>query len=158
MVALVNRRSPVQVLAQSGAAVSGAADTNENTLATITIPAGAMGANGQVIVEAAWEMTSSANNKTFRIKFGGTSYFNLALTTRTLLKTQVTIANANSASSQVGHNNGEVVQLGTSTAGAKTTSAVDTTAAVTLLITGQKASGAETLTLLWYRVLLYPAP
>ena len=42
------------ILAQSAVAVSKTGDTNEATLASITIPAGAMGANGSLRLTTVW--------------------------------------------------------------------------------------------------------
>jgi hypothetical protein len=59
------------ILGASAVAVSGAADTNENILATITIPAGAMGLNGILRVYADYTVTNNANAKTLRVRLSG---------------------------------------------------------------------------------------
>lgn len=153
-------QQPVIVLAKSGAAVNTPADTSEDTLATITIPANAMGANGFLRITTLWTFTSSGNNKTPRIRFSGaagTIYMNPVFTATVGLAQMTVIANRGATNSQVGFasaaTNGG---LGVSSASANVTSSVDTTAATTVVITGQKASAGETLTLESYLVELLP--
>lgn len=153
--------SNIQVLAKSAVAVSGAADTNENILATVTIPAGAMGANGALRLTCFWAVTGSTNAKTLRVRLGGiggTAYVATAIATAgiTAVEMDGNIANRNSQSSQIGwvsafSSVGSIAQ-----SGSKITSAIDTSAATTLVITGQKALGSETLTLDAYLVELIP--
>lgn len=145
-----------RILGASAVAVSGAADTNENILATITIPAGAMGLNGILRVEALWTVTNSANNKTLRIRYSGasgTQYIGNVVTTVATARALVSIANRGVTNSQVAMANSFNTMWG-STTNAVTTSAVDTTVATTIVITGQKASAAETITLEQYVVEL----
>lgn len=145
-----------RVLAKSGAAVSGAADTNENTLATITVPAGALGANGQLRVRAHFTQTNSGNNKTYRFRFSGAAGTVLATTVSGAADFNTfdfAIANQNATNAQRSFGHGAynadtpVVADGTNT-----TAAIDTTAQTTLVITGQKASAGETITLQAYTV------
>lgn len=147
------------ILGAGGAAINTPADTSEDTLATIVVPAGVMGANGFLRISTLWSFTSSANNKTPRIRFSGASgtiYMNPVFTTTVGLAQLTIIANRNAANSQVGFasaaTNGG---LGTSSASAAVTSSVDTTAASSIVITGQKASAGETLTLEYYLVEVF---
>lgn len=142
------------LLASSWVAVSGAADTNENTLATITVPANTLRANGILRLMSFWSFTNNANTKTMRVKYSGaagTAYMSFALTTQGSVMGITTIANANATNSQTG---GTMAVGGNNTAlssGATAiTSSVDTTAATTILLTGQKATGTDTLTLIGY--------
>lgn len=143
------------ILAKSGAAATVSATASEEALATVSIPAGAMAANGMLRVTTLWSCTNSANNKTPRVRLGGlsgTDYANLSFNSMTGFRIVTEIINANSAGGQIGHSNirsdgGESQQLGLS-------SAVDTTAAVDLVISGQKASAGETLALTSYLVEL----
>lgn len=147
--------SPIRILGSSGVAVSCPVDTTEDTLATITVPAGAMGLNGLIRLKAWYSFTNSANNKTMRIRYtaiGGTVVGSFTATTTPSLPIWVEIQNANSASVQVAAsfaNNGS----GTGIV-APQALAVDTTAATTIVITGQKALNSETLTLSQYLVEL----
>jgi hypothetical protein len=143
-----------RVLAQSAVSVSHTGDLLEITLATITVPAGAMGANGCVIVEAQFSYPNSANVKTLRIKFGGTTVANTAPTSSLQTNFRSRIQNRNATNSQVAVNVG-AASYGNST-GAIVTSAINTTAAVNITITVQLASAAETVVLESYLVILHP--
>lgn len=145
----------VQVLAKSAVAVSCPADTSEDTLATITIPAGAMGPNGLVRIHTRWSWTNGASNKTVRVRFSGaagTVYTTGSVTTNNGAALLTEIANRNSAASQVG----SVILEGSIGFSAQpvVTSSVDTTVATTVAITGQKASAGDALTLESYLVEL----
>jgi hypothetical protein len=145
------------VLAQSGVAVSGAADTNENALATITIPANSLGINGSIRVWHLWTVTNSANNKTMRVRFSGASgtiYNQIVLTTSAINHQLTVITNRGATNSQVG--SASLSSSFGASASANVTSAVDTTADTTIVITGQKASAGETITLERYMVEIVP--
>ncbi len=147
------------VLAQSGVQVSHTGNTNETALATIAIPAGAMGANGRVRVTALWGHTNSVNNKTCRIRFGGTSgtiVYSITNTTTAHHRAQVEGANRNATGSQVWAPNGLTGSFG-ATSGSLVTGAIDTTAAVDIVILGTLASSGETISLESYLVELIAA-
>lgn len=147
--------TPVRILAASNAAVSCPADTTEDTLATITVPAGAMGLNGILRITTHWTFTGSTNSKTWRVKFGSMSAQDTGTTSAsvTSLRCHTEIRNVASASSQKG-NSYSLTIAGSVPATSPTTAAIDTTAAVTMLITGQKGLAGETLTLDYYLVEL----
>lgn len=144
------------LLAQSGAAVSAPVDTTEDTLATITVPANSMGANGCVEIKTMWTTTNSANVKTMRVRFGGTVYYGFGATATAANTSVARVCNTNATNAQVGgysaHSFGSDAQTGS-----LVTTAVDTTSAATILITGQKASSGETITLNSYSVMISPA-
>lgn len=149
----------VQVLARSAVAASCPADTTEDILATITVPAGFLGVNGSLRVESGWSNTSSGNTKTLRIRLGGVSgtvFTSIAQTTNANSELTGLIFNRNSASSQYGKFAGNrasdfVVTLLTFTAGT-----INTAIAQDLVLTGQKATAGETLTLDSYLVEAMP--
>lgn len=142
------------ILAASATSLSGAADTNENTLATILVPAGSMGASGMIRVTTLWSANNSVNNKIFRIKFGGTQFSGRVVSSTTLtFYDQVLISNR-TASTQVSNQTNGV--FGISTA-AVATGTVDTTVNQNVTLTVQKASGADTATLESYLVELIRA-
>lgn len=154
---LINPR-PALVLGASAAAVSCPADTSEDLLATVTIPAGIMGLNGILRIYHLWSFTSSANNKTPRVRLGGiggTVYGSDVFTTSATWQDMRWIANRGAANSQIGgKSSAGILTFSTSS---NITSSVDTSAATTLVFTGQKASAGETLTLEQYLVeLLLP--
>ena len=143
-----------RVLAQSSVAAAHTGNTSETTLASIVIPAGAMGPNGRVRITSLWSATNSANNKTMRHKFGGTNYFAQNMVAHQSWRHETEILNRNAVNNQIGNTN----NVFGSQAGAPNSSAVDTSAAVTVLLTGQLANAAETVTLESYRVeVLYGA-
>lgn len=145
------------VLAASGAAVTAPADTNENTLVTITVPANAMGANGILRITTLWTYTNSANSKTLRVKFGGTTFMGVSQTTSNTYSDQRNIANRNATNSQVAWPQGSGSGGFNVSGSAVTTGTIDTTSSQDILITAQKASGAETLILERYLVELLRA-
>jgi hypothetical protein len=143
-----------RVLAASAAPVSHTGDALETALATIAIPAGAMGPNGQLRVTTQWSYTNSANNKTLRVRFGGTSGTSYLAQTSTATASAVfqnRMANRGAANSQVGNSN---TAFGASAA-AIVTSAVDTDAAVNLVLAAQLANAGENVTLESYLIELF---
>lgn len=143
------------MIARSAVASSVTGTTTETTLATITIPAGVMGTNGQLWIMTLWSNTSNANNKTLRVRFSGiagTQYLLSTATTGVGSQIPLFIRNRNSASSQIGGNSSSAT-FG-HTASAAVTSAVDTSLATTLVISGQLANAGDTLTLESYTVEL----
>lgn len=144
------------VLAQSAVAIVAPADTTEDVLATIAVPANAMGANGRLRISTDWTCTNNANVKTIRLRFSGASgtvIASEALTSNPALSVPVTLANRNATNSQVGINQ----RLGYFGVAQTATAAIDTTAATTLVITSQKALATDTITLENYSVELIPA-
>jgi hypothetical protein len=149
-----------RLLAASAATgMSHTGNTNETALATISIPGGAMGLNGGLLIYTTWTYTNSGNNKTLRVRFGGasgTQYLASTTTTTATLSDFRKIRNRNSASAQIGNTAGGAGSTFGTTASAVTTSSVDTTAAVDLVISAQLASAGETITLESYEVWLLP--
>jgi hypothetical protein len=146
-----------RVLASSGAQVADKGNvTSEQTFVTVTVPANVMGANGCIYVWTLWAHTNSANDKTTRVKFGGTNLQGVLTTTAVSTASLAQIQNRNATNSQIAGNALLSSGFGTSTV-ATPTAAIDTTADVTLLITGQKETGTETLTLERYLVELIPS-
>lgn len=147
-------------LAISGAAVSSTNTTSEETLATIQIPANALGANGHIEVFANFTATNNANAKTVRCRLngiGGTSYSDLSLASTVQNNLRVRITNRNATNSQVGITSAtRPEKYGTASTSSIITSSVDTTANVDLVITSQKATGTDTLTLESYHVIIWP--
>lgn len=151
-------RTPVQawrVLAKSAVAVSHTGDTNETTLATITVPAGAMGPNGFITVRTQWSYTNSANTKTLRVKFGGTTLIAPAPTTTASLRQSIEIFNRDSASSQmITPNSTNTASAYGATTTAVGTAAINTANAADIVLTAQLANSGETATLESYVVEL----
>jgi hypothetical protein len=147
------------LLAASGVAVALTGTTNETAMATISIPAGAMGLNGGVMVKSVWSYTNSANAKTIRGRLGGiagTTFLSFGATvTSAMSDMQRRFRNRGSASSQICS-----LPVGSFTNGGSTsapaTMAIDTAATQDVVLSGQLASAAETITLESYEVWLLP--
>lgn len=144
-----------RVVAQIGVAVSHTGTTTETTLATITVPGGALGANGQLIIETLWSGTSSANNKILGVKVGATSLLAATVTTGSTFSHHIRIANRNSVSSQIANTPFSTTGYGPNS-NAPVSMAVNTNADWTLTITGQLGLATETVALESYQVLAYP--
>lgn len=133
-------------------------NTTETTLATVTIPANAMGVNGILRVHTTWSYSNNANVKTLKVRFGGiggTTYFNTTTTTTATFKHVFQLANRGVANSQVaGTSSGSTAGIWSSSTGAVVTSNVDTTAETTLVFTGQLANSADNIILEAYLVEL----
>lgn len=145
----------VYILGASGVASSTLTGTTaETTLATITVPANAMGANGFVRITSSFVATGAAGTRTLRCKFGGTTFQATANGTTILGVANIcTIANRNSTTSQVGGQG----ESGTGVGGATlspVTAAIDTTSAQNITITGQLGDAGDSMTLNTYLVEL----
>jgi hypothetical protein len=140
------------VLAQSAVAVSCPVDTTEDVLVSIPIPAKVMGPNGSLRLTTLWTW-SGIGAKTPRIRFGGaagTQYFNTQQNGANLkLRIVAEIFNRGAFNSQVG--GGHLVVPDPSSlinpvlVGA--TSAVDTGVATSVVVSGQKVTAGDTMTL-----------
>jgi hypothetical protein len=152
-------QAPIQILGQSAVAVPVPADITEDTLATITVPANAMGANGVLRITTHWNITNNANVKTPRIRFSGgagTIYSTATFASQSDAIIRGNIANRGTTNSQVGLLE-TIFSSGGSAVNGRTVSAVDTTVSTTIVITGQKAVAGDTLTLESYLVELIPS-
>ena len=131
--------------------------TSETILATITLAAGVMGATGRLETDSVWTTTNNANNKTYRIRLGGiagTEYLSLTTNSVATFAAHKEIQNL-TASSQIGGVQGNATAGGYgAVTAANVTSAVDTSAATTLVFTGQLTNGGDTIALASYRVTL----
>lgn len=133
----------------SGVAVPLTGSTSETTLATITIPGGAMGLNGVVELVTYWTHTNNANAKTLHVRFGGTGgtlFLNAAVASQASTRSLTLFSNRNSASSQVGFAAANTIGLGNA-GGAAVTATVDTSADQQLLVRATLANGADTVQL-----------
>jgi hypothetical protein len=148
MTGAVVRSLQFSVLSYASSTVSGAADTNENILGTITVPGGILGPRGILRITSFWTITSSANNKTIRVRFsgiGGTQYRALVYTTSASVVEPTYIFNK-TLTTQAGSAQALNIGLGAANNGL-ITSSVDTSVATTVVLTAQKASAGETMTL-----------
>ena len=138
------RLNPIKVFSLS-APVSLTGSTSVVTLATITIPAGLLGANGKLKIYPLWATTNNANVKTLRAVFGGSVCTTMTSQSVPNNSGLVIIRNINNEAAQK-CSSGLVAGIGSST-GSIASPTVDTSAATTITITGQLAVGTDTLTL-----------
>jgi len=141
------------VVGRGATASTAPADTNENILATCTVPAGVMGKFGQIRVKTQWYTTNNANAKTARIRLGGiggTDFLTASLASTLSTINEITIGNRSATNSQYGPPPGglsNVSGFGVSALGPLTGS-IDTTIAQTLVITAQKGTAGDDFILL----------
>ena len=119
--------------------------TAETTLVTLTIPAGLIGSNGKVKMYPLYSMTNNANNKSLRVKLGGSTAFSTVVSNSSQSSALVIIRNIGSESVQKSSTS---VVSGLGNIGiALATLAIDTSVATTITVTGQLANSADTMTL-----------
>lgn len=143
-----------RLIAAYGARLTNTGNTTENTLATISIPANAMGPNGFIRVTMLWTTDGNTNTKTMRVRFNNTVFWAITNSSATHLTGQALgiIRNRNATNSQVGM----ALNVSGFTTGfnaAVITSAHDTTGALDLTITAQcTTSGSDSIHLEGYSV------
>jgi hypothetical protein len=144
------------VLAGSAVQASHTGDTAEFTLATVTIPAGAIGANGRVVVEADVSFAGTGGVKTTNIYFGSQLFVgHTAGTGESARPTRMRITNRGNPASQ--RWDADTISLSSSQAkGFNGTGSLDTSVEQTLAIKGQLGSATDTITLESYQVTLFP--
>lgn len=151
------RPDGVQVLARSGTNVAGGANTTENTLVTVTIPAGLLGTAGSLRLRYTGNSSGSANGKTWRVRFSGAAgtvmhSLNVTATSYTHGAT-VLLQNEASASAQRAE---ELPDPGVASS-TYSAASVDTSVATTLLITAQKlVTAGDTMNLRRYVLEVLP--
>jgi len=149
----------LKILDMSAQAISRTGSTAEGTLKSITIPANWMGIDGGVRLTAYFSMPSSANNKTFRVRFSGaagTIFASEVYTTSVTAKLVVEIKNRGAKNTQLG---GPIdLHFTGASSSAIIATAVDTSVDTTLVITGQLANSGETIKLESYMVELMQPP
>lgn len=147
LAAAANLSTPYVVM-QSGVAVSVAADTNENATDTITLPA--MGANSTVRVKFAFAYTSSTNAKTVRVRLGGIGgsvlFTGASVNSTSGQYDEMILQNRNATNSQGASVMAAHTNSGGTLTGVSQTSAIETNAGTTLVVTCQKATAGEACT------------
>lgn len=141
---------PVEVLSSSAVAVACASTAVDEVLASFTIAAGTLGVNSILQIEPLWTFTSSANNKILKVKVGGVTIYTATRTTSAKEAPLIVLANRNSLSAQIQPYDSDYATAGT---GAPETRAIDFSVVVDVEITGQRANGADTLALQYFRAL-----
>lgn len=113
----------------------------EVTIATIAIPP--LFANSYIDIDWSYSWPSSANTKTARVKYGGTTFYAAPLTTSVASRTSILISNKGGTNSQLsGIGTGNVIGFGT--AGVTTTSGtVNSNVTQDLVLTMQPTTANE---------------
>lgn len=113
---------------------------------TYTLPA--IGANDMLQVNHFWTVTNNANAKTARVNLDGAAGQAVDLASQNVGNLVTMMRNMNSASAQKWFSNNRAVYGGTSSSLQGTTKATGT-AGLVLTVSGQKATGSDTMTLEW---------
>lgn len=124
--------------------------TTEHTFVSVVVPAGILGLNGILEVDAVFSYTNNANTKSFKFRYGGGAFFASSATATASAGFLKQIQNRGTTNSQVGASASSQT-YGTS-ASAPYTSAIDTTVTTSVDITGQLAVGTDAMTLERYTV------
>lgn len=125
--------------------------TTEHTFVTVTIPAGLLGLNGILEVEAVFSYSNNANTKTFKFHHGAGTFLATSATATASASFMKKVQNRGVANSQIGEAPTSQAPGGTN-ANAPYTAAIDTSVTSTVTITGQLAVGTDTMTLERYAV------
>jgi hypothetical protein len=152
----------VEVLGLNGAATARNSQNNPTdatfvSMGNVTVPAGVMGANGMLRIDATYSFTSSASTKNVEIRFGGSAAYTSSFTTNTGVRLQLLIQNRNSTSSQANSLSlGGQSQFGSSTATVPLTLSINTANSQTIEMGGYWGAGVatENITLQRYSVEL----
>ncbi len=139
-----------RVLGSSGVQASLTGTTTETALATVSMPGLAMGPNGILRVTAQFSCTNNANVKTARLRLGGiggTAMYAIAVTSTAGGTFQRTIQNRNSNSSQIISFGSASANSYTTVTTAALTSTVDTSATVSVVLSGELAVGTDTISI-----------
>lgn len=141
----------------SNVQISNTGNTTENTVYTGTIPANSIGLNGHFDIIGLVSTPNNANNKTFKVKFNGTTVLNRVSTTSAADRWNFSIFNRNSLSAQIAPSSlsGQVVGGGTSGT-APATYTFNTGAAITVTVTIQNAVIGDSSALEAFTIIAYP--
>lgn len=133
-----------QVIAANATQQSVTGNTNDNIVATVTIPGGLMSANSQLRICSLWTYPNNANTKTVRTRFGGNLMTQSSFTSGNGAFSVETILANRGTGSQVFVGGGF---NGFGTAGAVSTMAVDTTVDQTVTFSLQLGTSTDTMSL-----------
>lgn len=148
-----------RIVGKGSVASSITGTTNETVLATVTIPGGSIGPNGIIRIYSLWSNTNDASGKTARIRLNGLgtqAIMGSNLSTSGVYADFRQVHNVNSQSSQKVMQFTYLGGLGASTTA--TTAAIDTSASISLVFTGQLTDSADTISIEAYTVeVMYAA-
>ena len=151
------------IVAATQGQVSVTGTTSETNLASLRIPAGAMGRNGHIEVKALWSYTNNTDAKTVLFRLGtasgiGGAALNVAptLTSSATAQLMVVLRANNATNSQYAFPGSPAVPFGST--GAMAPTSVDMTQDAYINLTGQLAVSTDTLTLVHAYAVVYPSP
>lgn len=129
--------------------------TSEVSKVKKTIPAGIMGLHGRIEWEIYYSWTDSANDKTLKVKFGGTTFFSrLTTATQTTGRVSGFIANRGSAAVQVGSHSQAGDGWGEAAA-AVVTATVNTALNASFTVTCQLENSGEHIVIQAYTIKVF---
>lgn len=142
-------------ISQVSSSVTGTA--SETNLASVTIPAGLMSANGQLEVFMLWSHTNEATARNLRVRLGtdplaGTIYYNPSISTANTTQSFMIIKNNNATNSQYGFPNSTGAGYATSTGTLITSSWNTATTNHLLAFNGALVDTSQTITLEGYSI------
>lgn len=142
-------------ISQVSSSVTGTA--SETNLASVTIPAGLMSANGQLEVFMLWSHTNAATARNLRVRLGtdplaGTIYYNPSISTTNTTQSFMIIKNNNATNSQYGFPNSTGAGYATSTGTLITSSWNTATTNHVLAFNGALTDTSQTITLEGYSI------
>lgn len=144
---------PVRTLGQSAVQVPLTGTTSTTVMATVNVPAGWPGANGQLDIFSQWSWNNDASNKTGQVRIGGaagTIIFGMTGTTSQSITDRRWIGFRNSLASQVAFG---VNSMGNGPINvAPATFTDDFSSAKTIDFCGTLADGTDTMNLEQFRV------
>lgn len=147
---LTTPRGVPYLLASSAVQQSVTGTLTDTTLATVTVPANAMGANGYVICRSVWSAgANNANAKTVCVKHDAQTFGSTSLASNLSVCDERVLQNRNSASSQIAFQ-GDVPYAASTLA--VYTGAVGTTASRDITFTAQLGNTGDTIYLERYEV------
>lgn len=143
---------PVEILSSSVVPYSCVLSGIHETLDFSNIPAGTLGPRSILQIEPLWTYTNSANNKHLRIRIGNTVVYNVTRTTSVREAPLIILANRNSLSSQIQPYDNTYLTASTT---APATYSIDFSIDNPVIISGNRISSSDTLTLEYFRILHY---
>lgn len=138
-----------------GAAIAHTGTADETTKISKLVPGGLMGINGRIEYDLYYSWPDTANDKTVKVKLGGTTFVTRLTTgTQTTGRINGFIANRGEEDSQVGCHLQATGGFGES-ATAVVTASVDTEEDAFFTVTCQLETDSETLTIQAYSIKVY---
>jgi len=137
--------------AVTGSNASFTGSTTETTLINVTVPAGAMGDNGQIVVTSNWSCNNSAGAKTGTVYLGAS-----AVGTASSYTTSTGGSSMNSIRNRGALNVQSTQLIGGAAASGHVYTAIDTSVSVAVTITGDLATATDHIILEGFTIMMNP--